>query len=76
MVTYIIKAVLTEAGRPLRVQLYYVTVATDADDPLSVFDGQDNTPDTVSAYVIHTLSEAEAEGFGFASGEVRDVANA
>jgi hypothetical protein len=75
METSIIKAVLAEAvERPLRVQLYYVTV-NDGEDPIFLFD-EKATPDLVSATVIDTLTEEEARGFGFPPGDIRNVTDA
>jgi len=56
METSIIKAVLVEAGRSIRVQLYYVTV-NDGEDPIFFFNERDITPDLVTATVIDTLTE-------------------
>jgi hypothetical protein len=75
MQTSIIKAILKEAGKPLRVQLYYVTV-NDGEDPMVVFNEQDVTPDLVSAMEIDDLTQEEAAGFGFVAGEVRNVSDA
>ena len=74
METSIIKAVLVEAGRPLRVQLYYVTV-NHGEDPIFLFD-EKATPDLVAATVIDTLTEEEARGFGFQPGDIRIVTDA
>jgi hypothetical protein len=74
METSIIKAVLVEAGRPLRVQLYYVTV-NHGEDPIFLFD-EKATPDLVAATVIDTLTEEEARGFGFQTGDIRIVTDA
>jgi hypothetical protein len=75
METSIIKAVLAEAAeRPLRVQLYYVTV-NHGEDPIFLFD-EKATPDLVSATVIDTLAEEEARGFGFQPGDIRIVTDA
>jgi hypothetical protein len=75
METYLIKAVLREANRPLRVELYYVTVEKGA-DPLVALEAMDFTPDLVSPFIIHTLPEDEAIGFGFKEGEIRNVIDA
>jgi hypothetical protein len=56
METSIIKAVLVEAGRSIRVQLYYVTV-NDGEDPIFFFNERDVIPDLVTATVIDTLTE-------------------
>jgi hypothetical protein len=74
METSIIKAVLVEAGRPLRVQLYYVTV-NHGEDPIFLFD-EKATPNLVAATVIDTLTEEEARGFGFQPGDIRIVTDA
>jgi len=74
METSIIKAVLVEAGRPLRVQLYYVTV-NHGEDPIFLFD-EKATPNLVAATVIDTLTEEEARGFGFQPGDIRNVSDA
>ena len=75
METSIIKAVLAEAAkRPLRVQLYYVTV-NHGEDPIFLFD-EKATPDLVSATVIDTLTEEEARGFGFQPGDIRNITDA
>ena len=74
METSIIKAVLVEAGRPFRVQLYYVTV-NHGEDPIFLFD-EKATPDLVAATVIDTLTEEEARGFGFQPGDIRIVTDA
>jgi hypothetical protein len=74
METSIIKAVLVEAGRPLRVQLYYVTV-NHGEDPIFLFD-EKATPNLVAATVINTLTEEEARGFGFQPGDIRIVTDA
>jgi hypothetical protein len=74
METSIVKAVLVEAGRSLRVQLYYVTV-NRGEDPISLFYEKDPTPDLVAATVIDTLTEGEAREFGFRHGDIRNVAN-
>ena len=75
METSIIKVVLVEAGRSIRVQLYYVTV-NDGEDPIFFFNERDVTPDLVTATIIDTLTEEEAEGFGFRPGDIRNVADA
>ena len=74
METSIVKAVLVEAGRPFRVQLYYVTV-NHGEDPIFLFD-EKATPNLVAATVIDTLTEEEARGFGFQPGDIRNVSDA
>ena len=65
--TYIVEAVLREAGRPDHVEKYYVTVQ-DGENPLDAFDREDTAPDTVSARIVGTLSDKQAAGLAFRRG--------
>lgn len=66
---------LLKPGRPLRVQLYHVTV-NHGEDPIFLFNDKDPKPDLVAATVMDTLIEEEARGFGFQPGDIRNVADA
>jgi hypothetical protein len=50
--------------------------STTAKTRFSFLNERDVTPDLVTATVIDTLTEEEAEGFGFRPGDIRNVADA